>query len=82
MTVDPEVTVRSLLAAAGLEPSEEEIGRIAAVYPLLRADLDSLYGVPDTRYEATAQTFSATIVTADWREGGKEKGATPPSGMR
>jgi hypothetical protein len=43
---DVRDTVRSLLAAAGLSPSEDEIDELTLVYPALRAAADGLY-VPE-----------------------------------
>ena len=38
--------VRLLLTAAGLQVPEDELARVAAGYPALRARLDAAYDVP------------------------------------
>ena len=45
---DPtETTVRSLLAAARLSPSEEEIAGLVAGYAEYQAGIETLYAVPE-----------------------------------
>ncbi len=61
-----EITVRSLLAAAKLAPSEEEIAGLVAGHEDYQAGIESLYAVPEARYASPALTFSATPVFADW----------------
>jgi hypothetical protein len=57
---DPaETIVRSLLATAGLKLTEEQIAGFVRVYPTLRAQADSLYAIPEVRYEEPAVTFRA-----------------------
>ena len=43
MKDDVETTVRALLSAAGIAPPEEEVARMIASYPGLRAAADGLY---------------------------------------
>jgi hypothetical protein len=43
MKLDPRATVRALLAAAGIAPSEEEVEKMIESYPGLRAATDGLY---------------------------------------
>lgn len=55
---DPQVTVRALLAAAGVQPPEEEIERLAGLYPGLRAAVDRFHRV-DAGDEVPAAVFRA-----------------------
>jgi hypothetical protein len=66
MPEDPETTVRTLLDAAGLRPSQEELATLVAAYPEYKAGIESLYAIPETRYAAPGLIFSATPVFADW----------------
>jgi hypothetical protein len=68
MSDDVELTVRTLMAAAGLAPSEEEIATLVAAYPLHKAGIESLYTIPEARYAAPALVFSATPTFADWTD--------------
>ena len=43
MKDDFRATVRALLGAAGITPSEEEVEEMALAYPALRAAADSMY---------------------------------------
>ena len=43
MKVDPRATVRALLSAAGIAPSEAEVEKMIEAYPALRASADGLY---------------------------------------
>jgi hypothetical protein len=63
-----ETTVRSLLAAARLAPSEEEIAGLVAGYEDYQAGIESLYAVPETRYASPALIFNAAPVFADWAQ--------------
>ncbi|MDT3441435.1 MULTISPECIES: hypothetical protein [unclassified Pseudofrankia] len=54
-----DATVRTLLAIAGLKPSEEEIASLVASYPAVRASIDALYEVADVRYEEPGLIFPA-----------------------
>lgn len=61
-----EITVRSLLAAAKLAPSEEEIAGLVDGYEDYRAGIEMLYAVPEARYASPALIFNAAPVFADW----------------
>ncbi|MFT4597474.1 MAG: hypothetical protein ACI9TF_001723 [Paracrocinitomix sp.] len=56
--VEHEVIVRALLAAAGLDIPEDEVGRLAQMYPGLRRSVDRYYDVP-VLDEVTAAVFRA-----------------------
>ena len=43
MKSDVEVIVRALLAAAGIDPPDEEVATMIQSYPALRAAADGLY---------------------------------------
>jgi hypothetical protein len=66
MPEDTDHTVRTLIAAAGLSPSEEEMAILIAGYPAFKEGIEALYAVPETRYAAPALVFSATPTFADW----------------
>ncbi len=59
-------TVQTLLAAAGLAPTAEEVAVLVAQYPAHLAGVALLYSVPELRYESPALTFTATPVFAEW----------------
>jgi citrate lyase beta subunit len=61
-----ETTVRSLLAAAKLAPSEEEIAALVVGYEDYRTGIEALYAVPEARYASPALIFNAAPVFADW----------------
>lgn len=50
--------VAALLSAAGLEPPDDEIDRLAALYPGLRRSLDRFHSI-DTGDGVTAAVFRA-----------------------
>lgn len=56
--VEGQAIVRALLAAAGLDIPEDEIGRLAQMYPGLRRSVDRYYDVP-VGDEVTAAVFRA-----------------------
>lgn len=56
--VEDEVIVRALLAAAGLDIPDDEVGRLAHLYPGLRRSVDRYYEVP-VGDEVTAAVFRA-----------------------
>ena len=58
MTDDTTTTVRSLLGAAGLTMSDEELELFVTIYPGLRAAADAMY-LPEARYEEPALNFDA-----------------------
>jgi hypothetical protein len=68
MSEDIETTVRTLVAAAGLTPSEEELATLVAGYPGYKAGIESLYAIPEARYAAPGLIFSATPTFADWAD--------------
>ncbi|HXA34418.1 MAG TPA: hypothetical protein VNV87_19365 [Acidimicrobiales bacterium] len=63
-----ETTVRSLLAAANLAPSEEEIAGLVDGYEDYQAGIEMLYAVPEARYASPALIFNAAPVFADWAQ--------------
>jgi hypothetical protein len=63
---DIRTTVSVLLAAAGLEPSPAEFQILLDAYPLHKRGIESLYAIPEARYEAPALIFDPTPVFADW----------------
>ncbi|OAI39065.1 hypothetical protein AYO38_08320 [bacterium SCGC AG-212-C10] len=56
--VDVETTVRALLTASGLTPPQEAFDTFVRLYPSLRAMADSLYEIPEVRYEEPALIYS------------------------
>jgi hypothetical protein len=54
-----EDLVRQAFAVHGIHPSEEEIRFFAARYPTIRAMIESLYAIPETRYEDSALVYDA-----------------------
>jgi|tagenome__1003787_1003787.scaffolds.fasta_scaffold20334734_1 hypothetical protein len=50
MPTDDGTTVRALLAAAGISPSEEEVAAMIQMYPALRASAASLYTPEASRF--------------------------------
>jgi hypothetical protein len=61
MNVDPAVLVPELLRAAGISPSEEEIAMMVAQFPGRAAAIESLYAVPEARYEEPGLVFHALL---------------------
>ncbi|WP_020500510.1 hypothetical protein [Sciscionella marina] len=59
MNTAPSDIVPALLAAAGLTVSAEEQARLIAEYPAWRARMDTLYALPEARYESPAPVFGA-----------------------
>jgi EmrB/QacA subfamily drug resistance transporter len=59
-------TVETLLAVAGIRPSEDELDELARSYPSFRQALEELHAVPEARYAAPALTFQAAATFADW----------------
>ncbi|MEL6983772.1 MAG: hypothetical protein AAFO29_15210 [Actinomycetota bacterium] len=64
--------VSALLAAAGLEPPDSEIDRLAGLYPGLRRSLDRFHEV-DTGDDVTAAVFRAGEVGTDDETGGSKR---------
>jgi hypothetical protein len=48
---DSAAEARALLAAAGLQPPDDEVVMLVAMYPLLRAGVEALYAL-DVGYES------------------------------
>jgi hypothetical protein len=66
MDEDPELTVRTLIGAAGLSPSEDEMTDLVAAYPGFKDGIESLYAVLETRYASPGLIFTATPLFVDW----------------
>ena len=69
MTTTPEpalARVRTLLEAAGIPASDDEVAELAARYPAVRAAVDSLYAAPAARYADPALRFRADARITDW----------------
>lgn len=54
--------VLALLQMSGLSPTANEIDRLVAAYPVVRAMTDSLYAVPGVRYEDAAAGFDPRVI--------------------
>jgi hypothetical protein len=65
-TYSDEVTVRTLLAAAGIPATEEEILTFAEDYPRLRGMVELLHAVSEARYEAPGLLFDPTPTFVEW----------------
>jgi hypothetical protein len=65
---DDELTVRTLLAAAGIPVPEEEIGNVVIEYGRLKAMIATLHAVEEARYESPGLHFDPMPVFADWSE--------------
>jgi hypothetical protein len=63
---DDEATVRILLAAAGLEPSPDEFRTLVEAYATYKEGIESLYKIPEARYESPGLIFDPDPVFADW----------------
>jgi hypothetical protein len=62
-----EATVRGMLAAAGVSPSQDEVAALCDGYPAFRASVDALYEVAGARYADPALRFrAADTARADW----------------
>lgn len=66
--VNDETTVRALLAASKLSPSDEEVAQLLAQYQVRREGIELLHAVPEARYEAPGLIFTATPVFANWTD--------------
>lgn len=70
MTNEPlpsdEATVRAMLAATGIAPSEQEIATFTVDYPKLRAMADLLHADPASRYESPGLHFDPTPAFVEW----------------
>lgn len=47
-STDAAAVVRSLMTAAGLQPSEDELAALISAYPAYRAAVDRLYSIGPT----------------------------------
>jgi hypothetical protein len=65
---DVESTVRTLLAIAGLSPSDDEVATLVAAYPAHKQGIESLYAIPEVRYGAPGLIFTATPTFVDWAQ--------------
>lgn len=61
MNAEPTVIIPALLAAAGLDPREEEIAVMIAEFPERAEAIEALYQVPEARYEEPATVFRALL---------------------
>lgn len=73
---DPTERVRSMLKAAALPATEEEITAIAAAYPIHRAAVDALYHVGGIKYVDPAMRFNAAGRISAWAPPGGASGST------
>jgi hypothetical protein len=62
MDADPAVLVPALLQAAGISPGEEEVAVMIAALPGRAAAIESLYAVPEARYEEPGLVLRANLV--------------------
>lgn len=53
--------VLAMLEKAALTPTPDEIDRLVAGYPTMRAMVDRLYNLPGVRYEEPAVTFDPRV---------------------
>jgi hypothetical protein len=60
--------VDAMLAAAGLSPEATEREELIATYTMFKPSVESLYAVPEARYEAPALVFQAAPKLAPWRK--------------
>lgn len=69
---DPAIAARvaTMLAAAGLPVRPAELVGFVEAYPNFAQGIDSLYAIPDARYEVPALNFTASPAFADWSEVG------------
>jgi hypothetical protein len=74
-----EQTVRTLLAVAGISADDEALAELTRVYPVFRAALDTLYTVPEARYESPAPVFRASGTYVDWHDARLSVSAANPS---
>jgi len=63
---DTEATVRALVAAAGLSPSEAEMAALIAGYPELRSRMDTMHALTEARYESPSLVFDPEPTFAEW----------------
>lgn len=63
---DLEATARTLLATAGLAPTDEELAGLVSQYPMYLAGMQALWEMPEVRYASPALIFDPTPIFADW----------------
>lgn len=66
MTDDTIAVLRTMLAAAGLTASDDELAAYAAAYPDTQAGVEALYAVPAARYVDPALRFRAAARIENW----------------
>jgi hypothetical protein len=69
-TPSPRERIVAQLHAAGLPATEAEIDGFVAGHETWAAGIESLYAIPECRYESPALTFTATPAFADWDRAG------------
>ena len=65
MATDHEATVRGLLAALKITPSEKEVQAMIQRYPALRASVDALYTPEASRFEPAFRGTDAKQYRSD-----------------
>ena len=67
MTTSEATTIVKLLVdRAGLPASPAELKKLTEAYTKQQSDIESLYAVAATRYEAPCLHFTPTPTFADW----------------
>lgn len=61
-----EATVRAMLSAAGLQVGEDAVQRLVASHANLRAAIDAVWAVSETRYVSPSLIFRADVPAAEW----------------
>lgn len=61
-----EATVRAMLSAAGLAAGEDAVQRLVASHASLRAAIDAVWAVSETRYVSPSLIFRADVPAAEW----------------
>ncbi len=61
-----EATVRGLVAAAGLKPSQHELATLIGAYPEFRARMDAMHALTEARYEVPSLVFDPDPTFIDW----------------
>jgi hypothetical protein len=66
MTTDDTAAMDAMLAAAGLQPSDDEKAALGQLYATFKPGVDALYALPAARYEAPALVFQAAPKLDAW----------------
>ncbi|HWI70534.1 MAG TPA: hypothetical protein VNT55_01165 [Baekduia sp.] len=66
MTTDDTAAMDAMLAAAGLQPSDDEKVALGQLYATFKPGIDALYALPAVRYEAPALVFQAAPKLDAW----------------